>query len=175
MNLNYKDYRNLGICISIICFWTMILFFLVKFVNININEIKYKENKDETQLVMYEDFVRKYNDVASYKKKISVKLDWLEAKIPKNLEQNQFLTQLNEKTQFAKVDLIELIPKEVVNKNNYQQQDFSIIVQGDYFSILDFCQQLNLNNRLVSIQYGKIFIQNQQINAKLTLQIYANN
>lgn len=38
-----------------------------------------------------------------------------------------------------------------------------------------FLLQLNLNSRLVSIQDSNIFIQNNTINAKLTLQIYANN
>ena len=60
-------------------------------------------------------------------------------------------------------------------QDNLKQEEIELVLQGDYFAIVDFLHQLNLNSRLVSIQDSNIFIQNNTINAKLTLQIYANN
>ena len=66
------------------------------------------------------------------------------------------------------------VPKEAAD-DNLKQEEIELVLQGDYFAIVDFLHQLNLNSRLVSIQDSNIFIQNNTINAKLTLQIYANN
>ena len=66
------------------------------------------------------------------------------------------------------------MPKEAAD-DNLKQEEIELVLQGDYFAIVDFLHQLNLNSRLVSIQDSNIFIQNNTINAKLTLQIYANN
>lgn len=175
VNLNYKDRKNLSISISIICLWTMILFFFGRMINTEIENLNYKADEEQTQLIAYNDFIAKNNNLDVYTQKVALNLELIKNKIPNNMAQNQFLAQLNDIAQLSQVDIIELIPTESVNQETYQQQEFSLIIQGDYFAILDFCHQLNLNNRLVSIQYGKIFIQNQAINAKLTLQIYANN
>lgn len=175
MNLNYRDRKNLSISISIICLWTMILFFFGRMIDTEVEKLNYKIDEEQTQLATYNDFITKNNSLDVYAQKIALNLELIKNKIPDNMAQNQFLAQLNDIAQLSHVDIIELIPTESVNQEIYQQQEFSLIIQGDYFAILDFCHQLSLNNRLVSIQYGKIFIRNQTINAKLTLQIYANN
>lgn len=175
MNLNYKDSKILSIGISIICLWTMILFFLGKMINVEVEKLNYKIDEKQTQLIAYNDFIAQNNNLDAYAQKIALNLELIKNKIPNNMAQNQFLVQLNDMAQLSQVNIVELVPTELINQETYQQQEFSLIIQGDYFAVLDFCHQLNLNNRLVSIQYGKIFIQNQTINAKLTLQIYANN
>ena len=99
------------------------------------------------------------------------------------MQEAKILAMLNQMANKANVEIIEMTPQnlEKVNIDNigtintYEQQNFSVNVQGDYFAIVDFFRQINLADRLINVVEEKVFVQNDTIIAKLTLQIYANN
>ena len=117
----------------------------------------------------------KNKNIDSYREKINFNLNLLTEKIPQEIDEEKFLLQLNDMAKYSSVNIIEMMPKNKSTQDNLKQEEIELVLQGDYFAIVDFLHQLNLNSRLVSIQDSNIFIQNNTINAKLTLQIYANN
>ena len=173
--MKYKDYNHLIICISIISLWIMILFFLENIVSSKIDILNTERNQQQEELINYYDFMAKNKNVDSYKEKIDFNLNLLTEKIPQEIDEEKFLLQLNDMAKYSSVNIIEMMPKNKSTQDNLKQEEIELVLQGDYFAIVDFLHQLNLNSRLVSIQDSNIFIQNNTINAKLTLQIYANN
>lgn len=117
----------------------------------------------------------KNKNIDSYREKIDFNLNLVAEKIPQEIDEEKFLLQLNDMAKYSSVNIIEMMPKNKSTQDNLKQEEIELVLQGDYFAIVDFLHQLNLNSRLVSIQDSNIFIQNNTINAKLTLQIYANN
>ncbi|WP_259299253.1 MULTISPECIES: type 4a pilus biogenesis protein PilO [Megamonas] len=134
-----------------------------------------ERNQQQEELINYYDFMAKNKNVDSYKEKIDFNLNLLTEKIPQEIDEEKFLLQLNDMAKYSSVNIIEMMPKNKSMQDNLKQEEIELVLQGDYFAIVDFLHQLNLNSRLVSIQDSNIFIQNNTINAKLTLQIYANN
>ncbi|WP_258553816.1 MULTISPECIES: type 4a pilus biogenesis protein PilO [Megamonas] len=134
-----------------------------------------ERNQQQEELINYYDFMAKNKNVDSYKEKIDFNLNLLTEKIPQEIDEEKFLLQLNDMAKYSSVNIIEMMPKNKSTQDNLKQEEIELVLQGDYFAIVDFLHQLNLNSRLVSIQDSNIFIQNNTINAKLTLQIYANN
>ena len=165
--MKYKDYKHLIICISIISLWIMILFFLGNIVSSKIDILNTEKNQQQEELVSYYDFMAKNKNIDN--------LNLLAEKIPQEIDEEKFLLQLNDMAKYSSVNIIEMMPKNKSTQDNLKQEEIELVLQGDYFAIVDFLHQLNLNSRLVSIQDSNIFIQNNTINAKLTLQIYANN
>ena len=173
--MKYKDYKHLIICISIISPWIMILFFLGNIVSSKIDILNIERNQQQEELISYYDFMAKNKNIDSYREKINFNLNLLTEKIPQEIDEEKFLLQLNDMAKYSSVNIIEMMPKNKSTQDNLKQEEIELVLQGDYFAIVDFLHQLNLNSRLVSIQDSNIFIQNNTINAKLTLQIYANN
>ncbi|WP_338154575.1 type 4a pilus biogenesis protein PilO [Megamonas funiformis] len=134
-----------------------------------------ERNQQQEELISYYDFMAKNKNIDSYKEKINFNLNLLTEKIPQEIDEEKFLLQLNDMAKYSSVNIIEMMPKNKSTQDNLKQEEIELVLQGDYFAIVDFLHQLNLNSRLVSIQDSNIFIQNNTINAKLTLQIYANN
>lgn len=134
-----------------------------------------EKNQQQEELRSYYDFMAKNKNIDSYKEKINFNLNLLTEKIPQEIDEEKFLLQLNDMAKYSSVNIIEMMPKNKSMQDNLKQEEIELVLQGDYFAIVDFLHQLNLNSRLVSIQDSNIFIQNNTINAKLTLQIYANN
>ncbi|MFR3239703.1 MULTISPECIES: type 4a pilus biogenesis protein PilO [Megamonas] len=134
-----------------------------------------EKNQQQEELVSYYDFMAKNKNIDSYREKINFNLNLLAEKIPQEIDEEKFLLQLNDMAKYSSVNIIEMMPKNKSTQDNLKQEEIELVLQGDYFAIVDFLHQLNLNSRLVSIQDSNIFIQNNTINAKLTLQIYANN
>ena len=172
--MKYKDYKHLIICISIISLWIMILF-LGNIVSSKIDILNTEKNQQQEELISYYDFMAKNKNIDSYREKINFNLNLLTEKIPQEIDEEKFLLQLNDMAKYSSVNIIEMMPKNKSTQDNLKQEEIELVLQGDYFAIVDFLHQLNLNSRLVSIQDSNIFIQNNTINAKLTLQIYANN
>lgn len=172
--MKYKDYKHLIICISIISLWIMILF-LGNIVSSKIDILNIERNQQQEELISYYDFMAKNKNIDSYREKINFNLNLLTEKIPQEIDEEKFLLQLNNMAKYSSVNIIEMMPKNKSTQDNLKQEEIELVLQGDYFAIVDFLHQLNLNSRLVSIQDSNIFIQNNTINAKLTLQIYANN
>uniref|UniRef100_UPI003F854E50 type 4a pilus biogenesis protein PilO n=1 Tax=Megamonas funiformis TaxID=437897 RepID=UPI003F854E50 len=134
-----------------------------------------ERNQQQEELISYYDFMAKNKNIDSYREKINFNLNLLTEKIPQEIDEEKFLLQLNDMAKYSSVNIIEMMPKNKSTQDNLKQEEIELVLQGDYFAIVDFLHQLNLNSRLVSIQDSNIFIQNNTINAKLTLQIYANN
>ncbi|WP_289146464.1 type 4a pilus biogenesis protein PilO [uncultured Megamonas sp.] len=134
-----------------------------------------ERNQQQEELISYYDFMAKNKNVDSYREKINFNLNLLIEKIPQEIDEEKFLLKLNDMAKYSSVNIIEMMPKNKSTQDNLKQEEIELVLQGDYFAIVDFLHQLNLNSRLVSIQDSNIFIQNNTINAKLTLQIYANN
>jgi Tfp pilus assembly protein PilO len=153
----------------------MILFFLGNIVSSKIDILNTEKNQQQEELVSYYDFMAKNKNIDSYREKINFNLNLLAEKIPQEIDEEKFLLQLNDMAKYSSVNIIEMMPKNKSTQDNLKQEEIELVLQGDYFAIVDFLHQLNLNSRLVSIQDSNIFIQNNTINAKLTLQIYANN
>jgi len=153
----------------------MILFFLGNIVSSKIDIFNTERNQQQEELISYYDFMAKNKNIDSYREKINFNLNLLTEKIPQEIDEEKFLLQLNDMAKYSSVNIIEMMPKNKSTQDNFKQEEIEIVLQGDYFAIVDFLHQLNLNSRLVSIQDSNIFIQNNTINAKLTLQIYANN
>ena len=153
----------------------MILFFLGNIVSSKIDILNIEKNQQQEELISYYDFMAKNKNVDSYREKIDFNLNLLAEKIPQEIDEEKFLLQLNDMAKYSSVNIIEMMPKNKSTQDNLKQEEIELVLQGDYFAIVDFLHQLNLNSRLVSIQDSNIFIQNNTINAKLTLQIYANN
>nr|WP_239472792.1 type 4a pilus biogenesis protein PilO [Megamonas funiformis] len=153
----------------------MILFFLGNIVSSKIDILNTERNQQQEELISYYDFMAKNKNIDSYKEKINFNLNLLTEKIPQEIDEEKFLLQLNDMAKYSSVNIIEMMPKNKSTQDNLKQEEIELVLQGDYFAIVDFLHQLNLNSRLVSIQDSNIFIQNNTINAKLTLQIYANN
>lgn len=172
--MKYKDYKHLIICISIISLWIMILF-LENIVSSKIDILNTEKNQQQEELRSYYDFMAKNKNIDSYREKIDFNLNLVAEKIPQEIDEEKFLLQLNDMAKYSSVNIIEMMPKNKSTQDNLKQEEIELVLQGDYFAIVDFLHQLNLNSRLVSIQDSNIFIQNNTINAKLTLQIYANN
>ncbi|WP_296896284.1 type 4a pilus biogenesis protein PilO [uncultured Megamonas sp.] len=175
MKYKYQDYKHLIICISIISLWVMVLFFLENIIEVRIDNLVNIKNEQQEELKNYHDFMVKNQNIDKYREKINFNLNLLDEKIPSDIYEEKFLLQLNDIAKYSAIDIVEVSPKEKQMQDNVVQQEIEITLQGNYFSIVDFLHQLSLNNRLVSIQDSNIFIQNNAINAKLTLQIYANN
>lgn len=175
MKYKYQDYKHLIICISIISLWVMVLFFLENIIEVRIDNLVNIKNEQQEELKNYHDFMAKNQNIDKYREKINFNLNLLDKKIPSDIYEEKFLLQLNDIAKYSAIDIVEVSPKEKQMQDNVVQQEIEITLQGNYFSIVDFLHQLSLNNRLVSIQDSNIFIQNNAINAKLTLQIYANN
>ena len=181
--MKYNDYKYLGICISIIILVIMILFFLTKMIDASNKDLNEKIIQEENCLKEYNDCIAKYQDINTYQQSIDVNGELVEAKIPKEMQEAKILAMLNQIANKANVEIIEMTPQnlEKVNIDNigtintYEQQNFSVNVQGDYFVIVDFFRQINLADRLINVVEEKVFVQNDTIIAKLTLQIYANN
>nr|WP_239477093.1 type 4a pilus biogenesis protein PilO [Megamonas funiformis] len=153
----------------------MILFFLGNIVSSKIDILNTERNQQQEELISYYDFMAKNKNIDSYREKINFNLNLLTEKIPQEIDEEKFLLQLNDMAKYSSVNIIEMMPKNKSMQDNLKQEEIELVLQGDYFAIVDFLHQLNLNSRLVSIQDSNIFIQNNTINAKLTLQIYANN
>jgi len=153
----------------------MILFFLGNIVSSKIDIFNTERNQQQEELISYYDFMAKNKNIDSYREKINFNLNLLTEKIPQEIDEEKFLLQLNDMAKYSSVNIIEMMPKNKSTQDNLKQEEIELVLQGDYFAIVDFLHQLNLNSRLVSIQDSNIFIQNNTINAKLTLQIYANN
>ena len=153
----------------------MILFFLRNIVSSKIDIFNTEKNQQQEELIGYYDFMAKNKSIDSYREKINFNLNLLTEKIPQEIDEEKFLLQLNDMAKYSSVNIIEMMPKNKSTQDNLKQEEIELVLQGDYFAIVDFLHQLNLNSRLVSIQDSNIFIQNNTINAKLTLQIYANN
>jgi Tfp pilus assembly protein PilO len=153
----------------------MILFFLGNIVSSKIDILNIERNQQQEELISYYDFMAKNKNIDSYREKINFNLNLLAEKIPQEIDEEKFLLQLNDMAKYSSVNIIEMMPKNKSTQDNLKQEEIELVLQGDYFAIVDFLHQLNLNSRLVSIQDSNIFIQNNTINAKLTLQIYANN
>ena len=134
-----------------------------------------EKNQQQEELRSYYDFMAKNKNIDSYREKIDFNLNLVAEKIPQEIDEEKFLLQLNDMAKYSSVNIIEMMPKNKSTQDNLKQEEIELVLQGDYFVIVDFLHQLNLNSRLVSIQDSNIFIQNNTINAKLTLQIYANN
>lgn len=149
--------------------------FLENIVSSKIDILNTERNQQQEELINYYDFMAKNKNVDSYKEKIDFNLNLLTEKIPQEIDEEKFLLQLNDVAKYSSVNIIEMMPKNKSTQNNLKQEEIELVLQGDYFAIVDFLHQLNLNSRLVSIQDSNIFIRNNTINAKLTLQIYANN
>lgn len=175
MKYKYQDYKHLIICISIISLWVMVLFFLENIIEVRIDNLVNIKNEQQEELKNYHDFMVKNQNIDKYREKINFNLNLLDKKIPSDIYEEKFLLQLNDIAKYSAIDIVEVSSKEKQMQDNVVQQEIEITLQGNYFSIVDFLHQLSLNNRLVSIQDSNIFIQNNAINAKLTLQIYANN
>lgn len=181
--MKYNDYKYLGTCISIIIFVVMVLFFLTKMIDASNKDLNEKIIQEENCLKEYNDCIDKYYDINTYQQSIDVKTELVEAKIPKEMQEAKILAMFNQIANKANVEIIEMTPQnlEKVNVDNtgainkYEQQNFSVSVQGDYFAIVDFFRQINLADRLINVVEEKVFVQNDTIIAKLTLQIYANN
>lgn len=149
--------------------------FLGNIVSSKIDILNTEKNQQQEELVSYYDFMAKNKNIDSYREKINFNLNLLAEKIPQEIDEEKFLLQLNDMAKYSSVNIIEMMPKNKSTQDNLKQEEIELVLQGDYFAIVDFLHQLNLNSRLVSIQDSNIFIQNNTINAKLTLQIYANN
>lgn len=149
--------------------------FLGNIVSSKIDILNTEKNQQQEELISYYDFMAKNKNVDSYREKIDFNLNLLTEKIPQEIDEEKFLLQLNDMEKYSSVNIIEMMPKNKSTQDNLKQEEIELVLQGDYFAIVDFLHQLNLNSRLVSIQDSNIFIQNNTINAKLTLQIYANN
>lgn len=149
--------------------------FLGNIVSSKIDILNIERNQQQEELISYYDFMAKNKNIDSYREKINFNLNLLTEKIPQEIDEEKFLLQLNDMAKYSSVNIIEMMPKNKSTQDNLKQEEIKLVLQGDYFAIVDFLHQLNLNSRLVSIQDSNIFIQNNTINAKLTLQIYANN
>ena len=149
--------------------------FLGDIVSSKIDILNTERNQQQEELIGYYDFMAKNKSIDSYREKINFNLNLLTEKIPQEIDEEKFLLQLNDMAKYSSVNIIEMMPKNKSAQDNLKQEEIELVLQGDYFAIVDFLHQLNLNSRLVSIQDSNIFIQNNTINAKLTLQIYANN
>lgn len=149
--------------------------FLGDIVSSKIDILNTEKNQQQEELIGYYDFMAKNKSIDSYREKINFNLNLLTEKIPQEIDEEKFLLQLNDMAKYSSVNIIEMMPKNKSTQDNLKQEEIELVLQGDYFAIVDFLHQLNLNSRLVSIQDSNIFIQNNTINAKLTLQIYANN
>lgn len=149
--------------------------FLGNIVSSKIDILNIERNQQQEELISYYDFMAKNKNIDSYREKINFNLNLLTEKIPQEIDEEKFLLQLNDMAKYSSVNIIEMMPKNKSTQDNLKQEEIELVLQGDYFAIVDFLHQLNLNSRLVSIQDSNIFIQNNTINAKLTLQIYANN
>lgn len=149
--------------------------FLGNIVSSKIDIFNTERNQQQEELISYYDFMAKNKNIDSYREKINFNLNLLTEKIPQEIDEEKFLLQLNDMAKYSSVNIIEMMPKNKSTQDNLKQEEIELVLQGDYFAIVDFLHQLNLNSRLVSIQDSNIFIQNNTINAKLTLQIYANN
>ena len=144
--MKYKDYKHLIICISIISLWIMILF-LGNIVSSKIDILNIERNQQQEELISYYDFMAKNKNIDSYREKINFNLNLLTEKIPQEIDEEKFLLQLNDMAKYSSVNIIEMMPKNKSTQDNLKQEEIELVLQGDYFAIVDFLHQLNLNSR----------------------------
>lgn len=170
-----KDGYHALICTSIISIFIMILFFLNNIIDDKMSVLRADIEKNKYSLEQYTQFIDKFKSVEAYQKSIGLKQQLLDDRIPNKMQTDQFLVQISELTKNTDVILVSFNKLDIKNKDTYKCESFELQIKGNFFNTLKFLQLLNKNKRLINIKSGEIFRQNDIINTKLTLQIYANN
>ena len=97
-----------------------------------------ERNQQQEKLISYYDFMAKNKNIDSYREKINFNLNLLTEKIPQEIDEEKFLLQLNDMAKYSSVNIIEMMPKNKSTQDNLKQEEIELVLQGDYFAIVDF-------------------------------------
>lgn len=124
----------------------------------------------ETTIVNFKDA---HLDSEAYKKELSDQDARMTAAIPDDLRQGEFLALLEQRAIFSHVELIGVTPETEVKEAEYRSLPLTVEFRGNYFSILDFIQEIEDSDRFIQVDSFEILHDGKFLTCKLRLFIYA--
>lgn len=97
----------------------------------------------------------------------------LAQKLPPGPELPQLMQSLNSDALTSQVEVVEIKPAEESTANNCRVQSLELKIQGNFFAIMNFLQKIHNSSRLIILNSGQIYTENDIIKTTLTLKFFA--
>lgn len=97
------------------------------------------------------------------------------AALPDSFEQAAFLASLQREALASRVTLLGIVPQEPVQRDGYAALPITVRVQADFFSLLDFLQQIEEGDRFLRVDALEAVSEKGMIKCTMQISIYAAN
>lgn len=126
----------------------------------------------QQQIKVVEDFISKHPDITAYDSELNSKLDKINKMIPENPDVSLFIDEISKLAIQSSIQINNITPGELVDKNNYREFKIVLKISGDYFDLLKFLQALNGLDRLTSVSTIQTSAKGNIVESDLALVVY---
>lgn len=127
---------------------------------------------EQQQIKVIEDFISNHPDINAYDNELNSKLDKINKMIPENPDVSLFIDEISKIAIQSSIQISNITPGELVDKNNYREFRIALKISGDYFDFLKFLQALNRLDRLTSISTIQASAKGNIVESDLALVVY---
>ena len=106
----------------------------------------------QQDLMRLEAFSQRYRDDSAAEEALKKHAEWSRRLLPDELRTGDFLSEIQGYMLRSQVKVIGLTPNVVEQKEGFCRQRVELMVEGNYFQLLDFIRLLEQQNRFVTIE-----------------------
>ncbi len=128
---------------------------------------------ENRQVAVIENFARLYPQPEKYYAELSQRSTRVNKLLPDNHELGDFLVQAEQAAKAANIQLAQIKPGQIANKNGYREVPVEIIIKGDFFQTMNFIKALEDGTRFNILT--SIVMQSRQglLETKLMVAVYS--
>ncbi|MFO7819284.1 MAG: type 4a pilus biogenesis protein PilO [Halanaerobacter sp.] len=171
MNLKYKLSTILVLIVLMIVL--SLSFFKLTPQLLQVFNLKQKLEDQQMSLQNLEQEVESKKSLVRDKLAADVSEEKILRAIPYQMQTDQFLTELKELVAHANLKLNKYLAEDIIEQKGYLKLPILLEVEGEYRAINLFFEELESLSRLVTIEEVNISKQNNKLQSRLLLSIYA--
>ncbi len=155
--------------ITIIWLFFSCLFLPQKIQIVNLTA-QYQTERQKTQII--EMYAAAHPDIERDLGELDGKLIQVDKMLPNSNDIYDFLVQLEQAAKGSSIQLVQIKPGQILNKNGYREIPVEIFIKGNYFQMLDFLKKLEDGPRFNTITSISIKAQKDNLDAAILVVVY---
>lgn len=129
--------------------------------------------KATTRVAALNQLQMEHTNLEVYQMEVAKQRQMAEKLLPRNIQMAELLAYVQQTARNSGLELQELMPMDSKPLGKLQIQPVKVILQGDYFPLLEFLRQLDKGAPLVQIGNMELKQQPEGLSSKFTLNFYA--
>ncbi|EGO61910.1 type 4a pilus biogenesis protein PilO [Acetonema longum] len=166
--------KNAAILVGFIIFILPLLYcFLIQPQQWQIETLLREYDTEEHNVRILEQFGRDYPDIDQRLSLLDKKTKELNRILPNEPDLENLLLYIEENMAKHRLKLLSLIPGKTIGKTSYREIKIEILLQGEYFDVMNFIKNLEDGPRLISMQGISLIEREGQTEVKLEITVFS--